>query len=83
MEDVIVSFVWQLAAPSLLSTPLLSAVLQSAKLLSVSLERHMLSLSSHYLLRDSLCHTLSLSHVHRHSYISFDMDLADVNVKTG
>lgn len=59
--------VWQLAAPSLLSTPPLSAVLQSAKLLSVSLERHMLTLSSHYLPHDSLSHSLTLTRYHTHT----------------
>lgn len=52
--------------PPPLSTPALSAVLQSAKLLSVSLERHMLPLSSRYL---PWWHPLTLSRIHTHACV--------------
>lgn len=58
------SWVWQLAAPSLLSILPLAAVLQSAKLLSESLERHMLTFSSHHLPYRSLSRCRSPAHTH-------------------
>lgn len=75
-------FVWQLAAPSLLSTPPFSAMLQSAKLLSVSLERHMLSIFPLTLAFVTASLTHKHTHVRRHSaHISLDMDLLDVKQK--
>lgn len=78
IEDVTVSMCDNWPPPPLRSTPPLSAMLQSAKLLSVSLEKHMLCLSSHYLPIDSLFPlSPARSTPRRSAYISSEADVRD------